>query len=1089
MAITADKVIVELEARIQQYMANVGQAEAKFVGATNKIAASSEKLNSVTERAFGGSLSAIGKYSTGAQTSLGALQTGMNKFTGSFRSIQEVGGKFLEPTALSLAKLGNEQRKMAANVLASNMNITKSFETLSNRSLTSVGALNAGVDTFTAKIQDLPNLANRMQNPFVPFDRWFDNVNKNAYNLQFNLGNLTSQFNDIGVTAAAGMNPFIIALQQGTQLSQAFAGQRLDEVAKGIGESFRSIVSPTALVTIGLVAGAAALIQWGVSAFTAKDGTNSLEEAQKKLDKTTGDLSKTLQNLEDTADNTKFGDMTDEVRVLSAALAELDRVAELKNLKDTLKSAVSGTLEMGLIENIGAAFGGIGKAITSSNFAPDFNDRPLPGQTKYEKLTGGKGMPFEQFDASTKLIQTKALAGDVQGVLSGIQDILEGLANGGPVAAINSDLASSVATMGRAAIQVAEIEARYNGSAEAAKNAAKEAEAWLKIDEKLAEAAKEMAKIAAERVEATSKERLGAEQNLKMAEAELKYGKDSVQSLAVKRDIDRENLEIRLRASGLYEEDVQKLADIADKTEAISLMTQVWSGIVEGVAAAREKLVEQSARIAEKTAEELLSAQQALTLAQAAAVHGSESARYAEIKASIDRDNLATQLELADVSQTNIDAIIAIVAETDNVIAATSAWESAMMGVRGQIASVIADLASIGGGLIANASKGVEITALKEGKSRFEAAAAAKQYQEELKLRANEMAASNPYEKLIAAGQRQVSERSNQLDEELETERNAAQERERIANKAARGGSGGGGGGRKKKEDPRQTIYEQIEAFQEEAKMLDALSLSYGGYSSSLEIARKEEELLQALQKQSIEITPEVAKEVRALAEAYVVASDAAKLAEERHTEFQQRLESFKNTAENAFTGLITGAMTLKDALGSVIQALAQMFAHKAFQYIMNPAGSAGGGMGGGSFLSNLLGGLGLAEGGYTGSGSKYEPAGIVHKGEVVWSQADVRRAGGVGIVEAMRKFGSMPGLAGGGVAGNFNMPSPSFGRGSQSGKVQVVAVVDDSGNIHQVIRRISGEVAVSTVKTGIQQYDSGMPGRVKQISQDPRKK
>lgn len=49
-----------------------------------------------------------------------------------------------------------------------------------------------------------------------------------------------------------------------------------------------------------------------------------------------------------------------------------------------------------------------------------------------------------------------------------------------------------------------------------------------------------------------------------------------------------------------------------------------------------------------------------------------------------------------------------------------------------------------------------------------------------------------------------------------------------------------------------------------------------------------------------------------------------------------------------------------------------------------------------------LLGGF--SEGGYTGSGGKYETAGVVHKGEVVWSQADIRRAGGVSTVEAMRK-------------------------------------------------------------------------------------
>ncbi|EPV7097562.1 tape measure protein [Acinetobacter baumannii] len=46
----------------------------------------------------------------------------------------------------------------------------------------------------------------------------------------------------------------------------------------------------------------------------------------------------------------------------------------------------------------------------------------------------------------------------------------------------------------------------------------------------------------------------------------------------------------------------------------------------------------------------------------------------------------------------------------------------------------------------------------------------------------------------------------------------------------------------------------------------------------------------------------------------------------------------------------------------------------------------------------------GFADGGYTGSGGKYEVAGAVHKGEIVWSQEDIKRWGGVGLVEKMRK-------------------------------------------------------------------------------------
>lgn len=83
------------------------------------------------------------------------------------------------------------------------------------------------------------------------------------------------------------------------------------------------------------------------------------------------------------------------------------------------------------------------------------------------------------------------------------------------------------------------------------------------------------------------------------------------------------------------------------------------------------------------------------------------------------------------------------------------------------------------------------------------------------------------------------------------------------------------------------------------------------------------------------------------------------------------------------------------------------------------PAAPSGGG---GGFLSSFFngpgnaslspaawsaiqaGGGGLYEyGGYTGDGPKDKPAGVVHAGEIVWSQDDINRAGGVHVVEAMR--------------------------------------------------------------------------------------
>ena len=80
-------------------------------------------------------------------------------------------------------------------------------------------------------------------------------------NLQ--VGNIAAQFQDIGVTAASGMNPLIIALQQGTQLS-AILNQSLSQgvsPVRALGAAFAQIVNPISLGTIAVIALGTAAIQ------------------------------------------------------------------------------------------------------------------------------------------------------------------------------------------------------------------------------------------------------------------------------------------------------------------------------------------------------------------------------------------------------------------------------------------------------------------------------------------------------------------------------------------------------------------------------------------------------------------------------------------------------------------------------------------------------------------------------------------------------------------------------------------------------------------------------------------------------------
>ena len=62
---------------------------------------------------------------------------------------------------------------------------------------------------------------------------------------------------------------------------------------------------------------------------------------------------------------------------------------------------------------------------------------------------------------------------------------------------------------------------------------------------------------------------------------------------------------------------------------------------------------------------------------------------------------------------------------------------------------------------------------------------------------------------------------------------------------------------------------------------------------------------------------------------------------------------------------------------------------------------------------------VGFADGGYTGPGGKYDPAGIVHRGEGVLNQSEIRAIGGEAGFNALRRAIRGPGHYMGGMAGS----------------------------------------------------------------------
>ena len=139
-------------------------------------------------------------------------------------------------------------------------------------------------------------------------------------------------------------------------------------------------------------------------------------------------------------------------------------------------------------------------------------------------------------------------------------------------------------------------------------------------------------------------------------------------------------------------------------------------------------------------------------------------------------------------------------------------------------------------------------------------------------------------------------------------------------------------------------------------------------------------------------------------------------------------------------------------------------------------------------FRSSTTGGLGsliFAKGGYTGNGGKYEPAGIVHKGEYVMDADTVRKLG-VDRLDALR------GYANGGMVGS--MPNITQLQGRHYGPPQDIHVyVDDDGGLRAYVqregRRTEARVGTRTQATFEQYRKNDLRNDISDYSSNPRRR
>lgn len=188
-------------------------------------------------------------------------------------------------------------------------------------------------------------------------------------------------------------------------------------------------------------------------------------------------------------------------------------------------------------------------------------------------------------------------------------------------------------------------------------------------------------------------------------------------------------------------------------------------------------------------------------------------------------------------------------------------------------------------------------------------------------------------------------------------------------------------------------------------------------------------------------------------------------------------MENVKNVTANVLNNMsdsladfvLTGKGSFKDFANAVISDITRMVMKMlVFKAIEAGTSFFMGGASGGSDAGGGPGGL-FAYGGYTGHGGKFEPKGIVHGGEFVFTKEATAK---LGIGNLYRLMNSTQGYASGGFVGSLagKMPSAPVTTSSSSGvNITVVNQITVTGNGDAVLVQAMKEAAQQGTDAGAQ--------------------
>lgn len=658
------------------------------------------------------------------------------------------------------------------------------------------------------------------------------------------VANLGFQLNDIAMMTAAGQNPLMLAMQQGSQVSQVFEIMRQRGVAVGpaLVTAFTQVLSPMSLLTMGVIA----LGAYAVQAFMdAETSAKSFEDELKDLETVSNRLRENSRLLFGDGIDTKFGSLNTQARALTETLVQLDRASELRTLRDTLETKFSETVDPTFWQNANQylanlASGGQLGSYTNTDLAAG----------NWAAL--GTALPFDQFKAMRAEIDQLAADGKVDEVTKKLIDLGKAMAGGGAVSGMTTDAQTLLSDLSKVALSTAETEAIFNGSA----------------------------------ARAASEKRAGEiiaqdQRSVELARARVAYGEQSAQYRAVEAQ----------QARAAVEVEITRLQLDKQSTQAAQMRAAVEDKI---------KVAEQAhqADIAKSAAAMLAQYQAEAHIAQLTAKYGADSLEVAHARAAAERGVQAAQLEAQGITGELADNLL-------------QAWDSAR-GIAGVDMAAGIGAASAEAQLLA-ANLGVSLDKAV-GIMNLKAKADAVTPRVSFGLPGVETGATGT---VLGFGSNSASPASTVVTPPRSAD---------WKDYSVHGGGGGGAGSSAKAEtsaldDLRKSEQKQIDQL----RLLDPVQR---------EIEANHDALSTAVGKERDKVEDLIRERMRLQG-------------------IRDTIDQIGQTGKEAFTGLITGATSFKDAIGMLLSKLADMAASSAWDMLWS-GGGATTGLGG--FLGSLFG-------------------------------------------------------------------------------------------------------------------------------------